>query len=173
MSFFSPDSLHRLNGERRNPTIWWSTCGAEGRGSAGEAAAAATVMGLSCRSVAEGSTAVWPPTMGAHAWRCATGRGWRRPASAAHEERRTCGTKPRRGGRHGGGQLADVWHRPARRWSPCSRIQWRRGGRAGSACSAQIHRIRCRREVHAVLQLQIRGREGPRERPLQIHRRGR
>ena len=44
--------------------------------------------------------------------------------------------------------------------------------RAGSTCSPQIHRLRCRCELHAVLQPQIRRREGLRERPLQIHRRG-
>ena len=33
------------------------------------------------------SIAVGAPTVGAHAWRCATGRGRRRPASAAHGAR--------------------------------------------------------------------------------------
>ena len=44
--------------------------------------------------------------------------------------------------------------------------------RDGSSCSAQIHRFRWAREVDAVLQLQMARREGPRERPVQIHRRG-
>ena len=43
--------------------------------------------------------------------------------------------------------------------------------RGGSGWSAQIHRLRCLREVEAVLQAQIGRREGPRERPLQMYRR--
>ena len=44
--------------------------------------------------------------------------------------------------------------------------------RAGSGCSPQIHRLRWLREADGVLQPQICRREGPREQPLQIHRRG-
>ena len=44
--------------------------------------------------------------------------------------------------------------------------------RAGSGGLPQIHRLRWLREVDGVVQPQIGRREGPRERPLQIHRRG-
>ena len=75
---------------------------------------------------------------------------------AAGASSRTCATVP-------------AAHRPSVEAMQADLVETGRA-RARSSYSSQIHRLRWLREVDAMLQPQIARREGPRERPLQIHR---